>query len=135
MKKAIQVLTALKNKKNIRLAIDDFWYRLFFAIHSETLPPEHNKKIDRSFIQDIPNNMGDKTLTKAIIAMGRSLNLTVIAEGVETKEQADFLAEHACDELQGYYFSIPVPADKFTALLQTRAMPELARAREEISLR
>ncbi|MFC3111033.1 putative bifunctional diguanylate cyclase/phosphodiesterase [Undibacterium arcticum] len=133
IEKAIQVLTALKNK-NIRLAIDDFGTG-YSSLSTLKRFPLNTIKIDRSFIQDIPNNMGDKTLTKAIIAMGRSLNLTVIAEGVETKEQADFLAEHACDELQGYYFSIPVPADKFTALLQTRAMPELARAREEISLR
>jgi EAL domain-containing protein (putative c-di-GMP-specific phosphodiesterase class I) len=87
-------------------------------------------KIDRSFIQDIPHDMDDKTLTKAIIAMGKSLKLKVIAEGVETREQADFLAEHACDELQGYYFSTPAPADKFTELWQSTLLLGLAHTSE-----
>src|ERR1700737_1237374 len=60
--------------------------------------------------------------------MGSSLSLTVIAEGAETKEQADFLAGQACDELHGYYFSVPVPADNFTARLKIQSMPGLARA-------
>jgi diguanylate cyclase (GGDEF)-like protein len=130
IEKAMQVLTALKSK-NIRLAIDDFGTG-YSSLSTLKRFPLNTIKIDRSFIQDIPGDMDDRTLTKAIIAMGKSLSLTVIAEGVETKEQADFLVEHACDELQGYYFSKPVPADKFTALLQTKAMPELVRAPKEM---
>jgi EAL domain-containing protein (putative c-di-GMP-specific phosphodiesterase class I) len=63
----------------------------------------------------------DKALTEAIITMGRSLSLTVVAQGVETKEQADFLRDNACDEFQGFYFNKPVPADQFKTLLQTQA--------------
>jgi EAL domain-containing protein (putative c-di-GMP-specific phosphodiesterase class I) len=59
-------------------------------------------------------------LTTAIMAMGRSLSLTVVAQGVETKEQADFLREHSCDELQGFYFNKPVSAQQFTELLQAQ---------------
>jgi EAL domain-containing protein (putative c-di-GMP-specific phosphodiesterase class I) len=63
----------------------------------------------------------DKALTEAIIAMGRTLSLTVVAQGVETKEQADFLRDNACDEFQGFYFNKPVPADQFKLLLQAQA--------------
>jgi EAL domain-containing protein (putative c-di-GMP-specific phosphodiesterase class I) len=57
-------------------------------------------------------------ITSAIIAMGRSLGLTVVAEGVETREQLDFLREHACDEFQGYYFSKPIDGRDFAELLR-----------------
>ena len=63
----------------------------------------------------------DKELTEAIIAMGKSLSLTVVAQGVETKEQVDFLRRHACDELQGFYFNRPLPASAFADVL--RAQP------------
>ena len=59
-------------------------------------------------------------LTKAIIEMGKSLSLTVVAQGVETKEQAEFLRAHACDEFQGFYFNKPLSADKFTELLRAQ---------------
>lgn len=60
-------------------------------------------------------------LADAIIAMGKSLSLTVVAQGVETREQAEFLRTHACDELQGFYFNRPLPADQFTQLLLAQA--------------
>jgi EAL domain-containing protein (putative c-di-GMP-specific phosphodiesterase class I) len=62
----------------------------------------------------------DRVLTEAIIAMGKSLSLTVVAQGVETKEQVDFLREHACDELQGFYFNQPLPAAQFAAVLSAQ---------------
>jgi EAL domain-containing protein (putative c-di-GMP-specific phosphodiesterase class I) len=124
-------LTALQDK-GILLAIDDFGTG-YSSLSTLKRFPLTTIKIDRSFIQDIAHDMDDKTLTKAIIAMGKSLNLKVIAEGVETKEQADFLAENACDELQGYYFSTPVPADKFTELWQSTRLLGLARTSEQIS--
>jgi EAL domain-containing protein (putative c-di-GMP-specific phosphodiesterase class I) len=74
--------------------------------------------VDRSFIRDIPNNAEDKAITEAIIAMGKTLSLTVVAEGVETKEQEVFLRDHGCDQMQGYYFSKPVTADQFAELLR-----------------
>ncbi|HLF23006.1 MAG TPA: EAL domain-containing protein, partial [Burkholderiales bacterium] len=73
---------------------------------------------DRSFIRDIPKDSEDRAITQAIIAMGKSLSLTIVAEGVETKEQEAFLREHACDEMQGYYFSRPVKPEQFAQLLR-----------------
>ena len=75
-------------------------------------------KIDRSFVREIPANPDDAALTAAIIVMGHSLRLGVVAEGVETLEQAEFLREHACDELQGYLFSPAVPSDEFARFLE-----------------
>jgi EAL domain-containing protein (putative c-di-GMP-specific phosphodiesterase class I) len=75
-------------------------------------------KVDRSFVQQIPSNADDAALTSAIIAMTHSLRRRVVAEGVETREQADFLCEHGCDELQGYLFSKPVSAADFARLLE-----------------
>ena len=78
-------------------------------------------KIDRSFIRDIASVDADKDVTGAIIAMGRTLSLTVVAQGVETKEQADFLRENACDQCQGFYFSKPVPPEEIARLLRTQS--------------
>ena len=74
--------------------------------------------MDRSFIQNLPQDSEDQAITEAIIAMGKSLNLTVVAEGVETIEQQTFLHDHACDEMQGYLFSKPVPGEQFAELLR-----------------
>lgn len=70
-------------------------------------------KIDPSFIQEIPADEDDKAITKAIIAMGKMLGLTVVAEGVETREQLDFLREQNCPHIQGYFFQRPLPANEF----------------------
>ena len=74
-----------------------------------------------TFIRDISTNTEDKAITEAIIAMGKTLSLTVVAEGVETQEQEAFLRAHACDEMQGYYFSKPLAAADFAMLLGTHA--------------
>jgi EAL domain-containing protein (putative c-di-GMP-specific phosphodiesterase class I) len=66
-------------------------------------------------------NADDKGLAHAIIAMGKSLSMTVVAQGVETRDQAEFLRAHACDELQGFYFEKPLPPEAFTRLLQDLA--------------
>jgi len=79
-------------------------------------------KIDRSFVSDIGASSDDETITSAIIALAHSLQLQVIAEGVETAAQLDFLKERACNEMQGYFFARPMPHDAIPALLQrTRA--------------
>jgi len=73
------------------------------------------------FIRDVANHAGNRGIAEAIIAMGTTLSLTVIAEGVETKAQTDFLREHACDEFQGFYFSKAVTAAKLAELLEAQA--------------
>ena len=93
--------------------------RVFVAFQPQAVSDRH-PKVDRSFIRDLPGESEDKAITKAIIALGKSLNLTVIAEGVETQEQAEFLRAHACDQFQGYYFSRPVDKDKFGELMRSR---------------
>jgi EAL domain-containing protein (putative c-di-GMP-specific phosphodiesterase class I) len=75
-------------------------------------------KIDRSFVMNITTSPQDTAIIKSIITLAHSLNFKVIAEGVETEQQLAFLREHECDEMQGYLFSRPVPADKFTQLLK-----------------
>jgi EAL domain-containing protein (putative c-di-GMP-specific phosphodiesterase class I) len=80
--------------------------------------PIHSIKIDRSFISDIHENDDDKAITKAIIALGIALNLNIIAEGVEQKEQLDFLTAQDCSLIQGYLFSKPVTAEEVLSLLK-----------------
>jgi diguanylate cyclase (GGDEF)-like protein/PAS domain S-box-containing protein len=115
--RAIKLLTAIK-RMGVRLAIDDFGTGYSSLAQLKNFPID-TLKVDRSFIRDIATNAEDKAITEAIIAMGKTLSLTVVAEGVETQEQEAFLRAHACDEMQGYYFSKPVVADEFAALLRT----------------
>ncbi|MBI9089343.1 MAG: EAL domain-containing protein [Desulfobacterium sp.] len=75
-------------------------------------------KVDQSFVREIPNSKDDMVIARTILSMAKSLNMKTVAEGVETKEQLEFMRENHCDEIQGYYFSPPVPADKFQALLE-----------------
>ena len=75
-------------------------------------------KIDQSFVRDIDTNPDDAAITLAIIAMAHSMKLKVIAEGVETKAQFNYLKSHSCDEVQGYYFNRPLPAKEIAAMLK-----------------
>lgn len=113
---AIKLLTSIKNM-GIRLAIDDFGTGYSSLGQLKNFPID-TLKVDRSFIRDIGSNSDDRAITEAIIAMGKTLSLTVVAEGVETMEQEAFLRLHACDEMQGYYFSKPIAAGEFAALLR-----------------
>jgi len=119
VKRALSVLTGLK-RLQVRIAIDDFGIGYSSLSALEQFPLDVIK-IDRSCICDTSSVSEDKALTEAIIAMGRTLSLTVVAQGVETKEQADFLRDNACDEFQGFYFNKPIPADQFKLLLQAQA--------------
>jgi diguanylate cyclase (GGDEF)-like protein len=119
IEKTLQILTGLK-ALGVRIAIDDFGAG-YSSLSTLQRFPLDTIKIDRSFIRDIATPGKDSTLTEAIISMGKSLSLTVVAQGVETREQADFLREHACDEFQGFYFNKPVSARQFTELLQAQS--------------
>jgi len=114
--KTLRILTALK-AMGVKIAIDDFGTG-YSSLSTLQQFPLDTIKIDRAFVRHLAARSDNSTLTEAIIAMGKSLSLTVVAQGVETKEQADFLREHACDEFQGFYFNKPLSALQFTALLQ-----------------
>jgi len=114
--RAVMVLTAIK-ALGVKLAIDDFGTGYSSLAHLKRFPID-TLKVDRSFIREVPRNVEDRAITEAIIAMGKTLSLTVVAEGVETPEQQAFLRERSCDEMQGYYFSTPVTAVEFAALFR-----------------
>jgi EAL domain-containing protein (putative c-di-GMP-specific phosphodiesterase class I) len=114
--RAIKLLLAIK-KLGVRLAIDDFGTG-YSSLGQLKHFPIDTLKVDRSFIRDIPRNAEDKAITKAIIAMGKTLSMTVVAEGVETEEQETFLRDEACDEIQGFFFSKPIAPDKFAELFR-----------------
>jgi EAL domain-containing protein (putative c-di-GMP-specific phosphodiesterase class I) len=118
----LRILTALK-ALGVRIAIDDFGTG-YSSISTLQRFPLDTVKIDRSFIRNFAAQTNTSDLTEAIVAMGKHLSLTVVAQGVETKEQADFLRKHACDELQGFYFNKPMPAAEFTALLSASVASE-----------
>jgi EAL domain-containing protein (putative c-di-GMP-specific phosphodiesterase class I) len=117
----ISLLTKIK-EMDVRLAIDDFGTGYSSLAHIKHFPID-TLKVDRSFIRNIPQDSEDKAITEAIISMGKTLSLTVVAEGVETEEQENFLREHVCDEMQGFYFSKPISADHFADLLRTHESP------------
>ncbi|HJV52629.1 MAG TPA: EAL domain-containing protein [Noviherbaspirillum sp.] len=109
--RTIQVLSELR-MMGIGIAIDDFGIGYSSLSHLKQFPIDIIK-MDRSFIKDIPGDFSDAAIADAIIAMGKRLNVMMVAEGVETIAQLDFLRERGCDEIQGYYFSKPLPADEF----------------------
>jgi diguanylate cyclase (GGDEF)-like protein/PAS domain S-box-containing protein len=119
--RAVTLLAAIK-EMGARLAIDDFGTGYSSLAQLKRFPID-TLKVDRSFIREIPKDSEDRAITEAIIAMGKSLSLTIVAEGVETEEQQAFLRAHACDEMQGYYFSKPIEANKFAELLRTHTRP------------
>lgn len=109
VEKAVHLLHEIQSR-GVRLAIDDFGTGYSSMSVMKRFPID-TIKIDRSFVRDLPGNSEDIAIARAIIEMGKALGLTVVAEGVETHEQGEFLREHACDEIQGFLVSKPVPAD------------------------
>ncbi len=118
--RAIRVLDAIQSR-GIRLAIDDFGTGYSSMSLMKQFPID-TIKIDRSFVRDLPNDAEDQAIAQAIISMGKALGMTVIAEGVETVEQQAFLRSHACDEMQGYLFSKPLPPAQLASLLRSAPM-------------
>lgn len=103
-------------KLGVRLAIDDFGTG-FSSLGYLKIFPADTIKIDQSFIRDVASGQADAKITSAIIAMAHSLGLKVVAEGIETREQLDFLVRSDCDEVQGFFISRPVPAMQMQQLL------------------
>jgi predicted signal transduction protein with EAL and GGDEF domain len=118
VERTLQILMQLK-ALGVKIAIDDFGTG-YSSLASLQRFPLDTIKIDRSYIRDIATRGEESGLTKAIIGMGKSLSLTVVAQGVETREQAEFLRANACDEFQGFYFNKPLSAQKFTELLRAQ---------------
>lgn len=105
---SIRMLQSLKDM-GVEFSLDDFGTGYSSLSYLKRFPVD-KLKIDQSFVRDVVNDHDDEALVKAIIAMAHSLKIRVVAEGVETRQQLDFLREQHCDQYQGYYFSRPLPA-------------------------
>jgi EAL domain-containing protein (putative c-di-GMP-specific phosphodiesterase class I) len=101
----------------VRLSLDDFGTGYSSLSYLKKLPFDQ-LKIDQSFVRDIESNLNDAVMVKTIIEMGKNFRLNVIAEGVETEAQFEFLKQNGCMAYQGYLFSKPVPIEQFETLLK-----------------
>lgn len=123
-KYAVAKMQVLK-EMGIHLSIDDFGTGYSSLSYLKTFPI-HTLKIDQSFTRNIYADPKDASLVETIIAMAHNLDLKVIAEGVETEEQLQFLQQKQCNEAQGYYFSRPISADELAVILQERLVSEVS---------
>jgi EAL domain-containing protein (putative c-di-GMP-specific phosphodiesterase class I) len=114
---AITKMAALRSH-GVNFSLDDFGTGYSSFTYLKRLPLDQ-LKIDRSFIDDVLNDSNDAAIAQTILALGRNLELDVIAEGVETEAQYSFLAAHGCGAFQGYWFSRPLPADSLERLLRS----------------
>jgi diguanylate cyclase (GGDEF)-like protein/PAS domain S-box-containing protein len=123
LNQAVARMRELKDM-GVSLSIDDFGtgYSSLSALKSF---PISTLKIDKSFVRDLGHSLDDQAIALAVISLGHRLQLRVIAEGVETEEQRDFLSANDCDEMQGYLFSPPVPAERITEMLQAQMQVQI----------
>lgn len=117
---SLQLINELKSL-GIKISMDDFGTGYSSLSYLKRFPID-KLKIDRSFIQEIATNESDGAITRTIISMAFNLNMNVIAEGVETQEQLEFLSAEGCNQIQGYYFSKPLPIDAYVELLKAGKM-------------
>lgn len=122
--KAIGLMKRLK-EHGMELAIDDFGTG-YSSLSNLRHFPLDRLRIDRAFTREIGESMDATEITLTILAMANQLGLKVIAEGVETEEQAEFLRRHGCHEFQGYLYGHPVPADEIAPRLQAQRTAEPA---------
>jgi EAL domain-containing protein (putative c-di-GMP-specific phosphodiesterase class I) len=113
---AIEVMNNL-HQRGVRMSIDDFGTGYSSLSYLKRFQV-YKLKIDQSFVRDISDDPDDRAIVSAIISLARSLGFQTIAEGVETKGQLAFLREQGCDEVQGYFYSKPLPADRFKAFVR-----------------
>lgn len=113
---SLAILTQLDDM-GVRIAIDDFGTGYSSLLHLKRIPASE-LKIDRGFVRDLAEDTEDAAIVSAIVALGRTLKLQVVAEGVETAAQRTFLANLGCDALQGYLLGRPMPASQFPGVEQ-----------------
>jgi EAL domain-containing protein (putative c-di-GMP-specific phosphodiesterase class I) len=104
----------------VHISIDDFGTGYSSLSYLQRFPID-TLKIDRSFVQHLPHNSDNNAIATAIVTLAHALQMTVVAEGVETADQLDYLASIGCESMQGYYFSKPIPAEQFMALVAKNA--------------
>lgn len=129
---AVEVLNEISSL-GIHISIDDFGTGYSSLSHLKRFSV-NTLKIDKSFVRDVESNSTDAAIASAIIAMGSSLNLKVIAEGVETKQQMDFLRENNCDQVQGFLISRPLPADQALKVLRQKCIGELVQGHRDLTV-
>ncbi|MFQ5518878.1 MAG: putative bifunctional diguanylate cyclase/phosphodiesterase, partial [Mariprofundus sp.] len=112
---ALNILNQMK-AMGLKISIDDFGTGYSSISYLKHFPVDV-LKIDRAFVKDLPEDEQDATITSAIIMLAKALNLVVVAEGVETAEQLQWMQERGCEQIQGYLFSPPLPADKLMPML------------------
>jgi len=118
----LRILQSLKYL-GVHIAIDDFGTGYFSLSYLKRFPTDR-LKIDHSLERDLEVDADDRAIATAVVTLGHSLEMQVIAEGVETAKQIEILRAMGCDEIQGFYLGRPIPPDELTELLRNRSVAE-----------